>query len=161
MINQEDHLVLGHSEPQISETMESETWIRGTTVLVFFLNSKISWKRFSASDLIIEPSSAEEMCNSCPANPVINLSTLFPWNLQDLICKMVIIHESLGKNIKKLFVINVLCLNLRPQTCLCQLLANILDRQVTATGKHQSSSCRFTLFLWGVSEPFGSTSPGL
>lgn len=78
MINQEDHLLLDHSVPQITETMESEPWIRGTPVLVFLLNLKISWKRFSVSDLIIEPSSAEEMRNSCPANRVINLATLFP-----------------------------------------------------------------------------------
>ena len=77
MISQEDHLLLDHSVPQITETVASEPWIRGTTVLAFLLNLKISWKRFSVSDLIIEPSSAEEMCNSYPANLVINLSTLF------------------------------------------------------------------------------------
>lgn len=49
-------------------------------LLVFLLNLNTSWERFSVSDLIIEPSSAEEMCNNCPGNLVINLSTFFSLN---------------------------------------------------------------------------------
>lgn len=49
-------------------------------LLVFLLKLNISWERFSVSDLIIEPSSAEEMCNNCPVSLVINLSTFFPLN---------------------------------------------------------------------------------
>jgi hypothetical protein len=50
------------------------------------------------------------MCNNCPVNPVINLSTFFfPFkHLQDLICKMATIYEGLEKGIKKVLVINVL-----------------------------------------------------
>jgi hypothetical protein len=61
-------------------------------------------------DLIMKLSSAEEMCNNCPVNPVINLSTFFfPFkHLQDLICKMATIYEGLEKGIKKVLVINVL-----------------------------------------------------
>jgi len=44
------------------------------------LNLNISWGRFSVSDLTIEPSSAEEMCNNCLVNLVINLSTFFHLN---------------------------------------------------------------------------------
>lgn len=55
------------------------------------------------------------------------------------------------------------CLKLRPQTRFCQLLANILNWQVSAPREHQSSFCGFTLFLWGTKEPVGSVClcPGL
>lgn len=48
------------------------------------------------------------------------------------------------------------CLKLRPQTCFCQLLANILDWQVNVPTEHRSSSPGFTLFLWVTEEAVGS-----
>lgn len=48
------------------------------------------------------------------------------------------------------------CLKLRPQTCFCQLLAYILDRQGNVPREYQSSSRGFILFLWGANEPVGS-----
>lgn len=54
-------------------------------------------------------------------------------------------------------------LKLRPQTCFCQLLANILGPQLNAPREPQGSSCGFPLVLTATSEPPGSVQlhPGL